>query len=180
MNEKIVKFFEKIDKIYPEGYVSGLKEKCPVLYDKSKILANDEGLTIKNFFIENGYTFSRKSLKAVYAEDKEFLKILYPKNTITNLHKTDSKLYYKLLSHAKIESIELKEYVEFLGFKYSLYNESNNVVEIKSELKKLFPNKKVTKLATKNNALYCRIYKIAMKTSQSVDDFVETIGFKVA
>jgi len=149
MNEKIVKFFEKIDKIYPEGYVSGLKEKCPVLYDKSKILANDEGLTIKNFFIENGYTFSRKSLKAVYAEDKEFLKILYPKNTITNLHKTDSKLYYKLLSHAKIESIELKEYVEFLGFKYSLYNESNNVVEIKSELKKLL---EIT--SSQNNKLF--------------------------
>ena len=179
MNRKNMAFFQKIDRIYPDGHVNGLKNKSENLYEEAKAIAKSEGTTVKEFFVKNGYIFTRNNIKKVYSEDRKSLKALYPNGIVKNLHKKDIKLYYKLLNHAKTEFMTLQEYIESLGFKYVLFNSDKLSKEVSSRLKKLYPNKKVVKLSIKDHKLYSKLYKLARKNGQDINTYINELGYKV-
>lgn len=178
MNKDYLNFFEKIDKLYPTGLVNGLKDKSPSLYEEAKTISKIEKTTVKNLFTENGYDYTRDNLKTIYKKDKKQLLKLFPNKVVKDLHEVDNKFYYKLLSHSKIEFDNIRDFIESLGFRYDVYNTTENVRDIKKELKKLYSNKKVVKLSMKDHNLYSRIYKIARRKGQAVDEFVKELGFE--
>lgn len=178
-NYKHIEMFKLIDDIYPNGIVGGFKAKNPSLYEEFKQIAKKEGVTLKQFFTMNGYEYYRTDLAEIYKKDKKELKELFPNKVISNLHKKDSKLYFKILNHSKIEYNSIEEYFEALGFSYDKYNSSVAFKEIEKELKSIFPDKTVSKLSMKNQDLYSRIYKIAKKRDLSVYEYLEEIGFNV-
>lgn len=178
MNYEFLDFFKKIDEVYPDGIVNGLKERSKKLYEEAIAIAEYENKTLKEFFEDNGYTYTRISLSKMKKNDKRALRELYNSKVVKDLHGLDSNLYYKILNHARIHHLSIGEYVSLLGFEYDTYNTLDNIKEIKKELKDLYPNKKVVKLSIKKHSLYSKIYKIARRNGQSVEEFVRTLNFE--
>ena len=77
------------------------------------------------------------------------------------LSDVDLKLYYKLLSHAKLINMDIKKYLAFLGFNYLVQKEEVTRESIKSELTSIYKNKKITKLSVNQPQLYNKIYKFS-------------------
>ena len=179
MQHKNLNFFYKIDKIYPDGYVNGLKERAPRVYEEAKLLARDEDLTLKDFFLQNGYIFSRNTKKKIHSKDKEDLLLLYPNGKVKDLYKKDVKLYYRILHHARSEFMNIKDYLKKLGFEYVLFKDDTIEKEISERLKELYPNKKVLKLAATDPKLYSKIYKVAKKKDMNIYKYIKKLGYKV-
>ena len=142
MQHKNLKFFDKIDKIYPDGYVNGLKERAPRVYEEAKLLARDEDLTLKDFFLQNGYIFSRNTKKKIHSKDKEDLLLLYPNGKVKDLYKKDVKLYYRILHHARSEFMNIKDYLKKLGFEYVLFKDDTIEKKFQKDLRNFIRTKR--------------------------------------
>lgn len=176
---KHIELFKTIDEMYPNGIIGGFKQKNIKLYNKCKAIAKAESKTLKEFFNENGYEYFRVDIKEMYKKDAEALMALYPNKYVVDLHKNDSKLYFKILNHSKIEFNSLEEFIVHLGFTYDKYASEESLKDIFTKLDNLFPDRKIEKLSMKNQVLYSRIYKIARKEDLSVTEFLSKKGYKI-
>jgi len=177
---KHLEIFTLIDELYPRGIVGGFKKKDKKLYEKFKELAKNENKTLKEFFIYNGYDYYRKDINDIHKSNKVDLLKLFPDKKITDLHGKNSKLYFKILNHSKIEHDSIEEYLNWLGFEYDKYNNSSTIKDIFKSLNNMFPDKVISKLSVKNQLLYSKIYKLAKKENLSVDSFLQKKGYDVA
>lgn len=168
---------KRISILYPDKIVSDLKSMDNELYNSLFQMAKEENTSIKNLLEENGYSFSRKSIPQMYIEDYLEILKLYKDKKVDSLHEKDSKLYYKILTHAKLKNLTLKQYLNSLGFEYDLKKENVPITDIKKELTRLYKNKVVVNLSKLNPALYYKVYQAATKENKHISVFLRELGF---
>lgn len=177
MNQKEI--VKNIETVYPFRIVSDLKSTDENLYMEVSKAAKDKKSSVKTFVEELGFKYSRKPLGAICAEDVETLNKLFPDKEIKALSDVDGKLYYKLLTHAKLLNMDIKRYLNFLGFNYMVQKEEVTKESLISELNKIYKDKKITKLSVNQPQLYSKIYKFAQKENIPITKLVESFGFSI-
>lgn len=170
---------KELRKEYPSGIVSDLKRTNNELYLKLKDYAKQNGTSIKELVEQKDYVYLRKSIIRLYVDDFLELEKRFPDYKIRAFYEVDNKLYYKILSHAKSLKVDMKKYLNSLGFDYESRNELSDDM-IKKDLLALYPNKKVTNLSTTDNKLYYRIYQYAKKNNLTIGDLLNSLGFELS
>ena len=140
MNQK--ELTKNIENVFPLKIVFDLKGVDENLYEEISKAAKSKETSIKNFIEDLGFKYSRKPLGAMFAEDVEVLNKLFPNKEIVALADVDGKLYYKLLTHAKLLNMDIKRYLSFIGFNYLVQKEEITREYLLSELNKIYKNKK--------------------------------------
>lgn len=177
MNQK--ELVKNIESTCAIKVVNDLKNLDENLYQEVSKAAKNTNESVKTFIENLGFKYSRKPLGAILAEDVFTLDNLYPEKEIKNLAEVDGKLYYRLLSHSKLLDMDIKKYLNFLGFNYCLQKEEITRDYILSELEALYKDKNITKLSVNQPQLYSKIYKFAQKENVSITELVESMGFKI-
>ena len=169
---------KELRKEYPSGIVSDLKRTNNELYLKLKDYAKQNNTSIKELVEQKDYVYLRKSIIRLYVDDFLELEKRFPDYKIKAFYEVDNKLYYKILSHAKSLKVDMKKYLNSLGFDYESRNELSDEM-IKKDLLALYPNKKVTNLSTTDNKLYYRIYQYSKKNNLKMEDLLKSLGFEL-
>ena len=176
---KTLELFEKeLKKEYPSKIVSDLKRTNPELYVKLRDYSKEHNTSIKNLLEENDYVYLRKSIIRLYVDDFIELEKAFPDYKIHGFYENNNKLYYRVLSHAKVLKVSLKKYLNSLGFDYDARDGLSNNGLVK-DLLILYPNKNVKNLSSTDSKLYYRVYQSAKKENLEVVPFLENLGFSV-
>ena len=167
----------ELKKDYPSGIVNNLRMTNPTLYIKLRTYAKENNTSIKKVLEENDFIYLRNSIIKTYVEDYIALQKEFPNYKIESFYEVNNKLYYRTLSHAKSMQVSLKRYLNSLGFEYISREDITNET-LEEELLKIYPNKKVKGLSSKNSKLYFRIYQIAKKENKTIGEYLNAFGFK--
>lgn len=110
------------------------------------------------------------------------LEQLYPNNEVIRLYKKDNKLYNNVLYESKRKNLNVKNYIESLGFAYiNSWTKEFTETEIVTSLSRLFPNKvikNISDISINNTLLYRYINKISKEKDIDLIDYLEELGFE--
>lgn len=112
---------------------------------------------------------------------KTKLEELYTDKKVENILKKDKKLYYEIVKRYKKKNIDLRDYLDSLGFTYEKsWKEEYTDEKAKKILIDMFPDKLVSiSLLVKNNsALYRYINQNSKEKHIEVSEYIVELGFE--
>lgn len=175
MNRVDIRTQNKLLTHYPDKHIVGLRRDHYSLYQMIFAIAKKKGMNHKTYLESLGFYYEdKRNIDDDEIQDR--LLMMYRNRVVEKLTQKNKNLYQLVVMNANRKGIEIKDYLESLGFEYKDSRINDEFNSLYDKLLKLYPDKKV-KNFQKYRSYYIKIYRLAKQEGLTVMEYLYNIGF---